>query len=71
VFGTVVIFLCGETSSWWCGVDLLVVLTCWLYACLPGVATAQEVAEAAVLMCTKAGLMTWQSLVLDGGASCS
>jgi NAD(P)-dependent dehydrogenase (short-subunit alcohol dehydrogenase family) len=35
------------------------------------IATAEEVAEAAVWMCTKAGFMTGQALVLDGGASCS
>lgn len=35
------------------------------------IATAQEVAEAAVWLCTQAGFMTGQTLVLDGGAGCS
>lgn len=34
------------------------------------IATAQEVAEAAVWICTKATFMTGQTLVMDGGASC-
>ena len=32
------------------------------------IATAQEVAEAAVWLCTKPGFMTGQTLVLDGGS---
>jgi NAD(P)-dependent dehydrogenase (short-subunit alcohol dehydrogenase family) len=33
-------------------------------------ATAQEVADAAVWMCTKATFMSGQTLLIDGGYSC-
>jgi NAD(P)-dependent dehydrogenase (short-subunit alcohol dehydrogenase family) len=35
------------------------------------IATAQEVAEAAVWVATRAKFMTGQTLVLDGGSMCS
>jgi len=35
------------------------------------ISTAGEIAEAAVWLCTKATFMTGQTMVLDGGGSCS
>jgi NAD(P)-dependent dehydrogenase (short-subunit alcohol dehydrogenase family) len=35
------------------------------------IATAQEIADAAVWVATKATFMTGQTLVLDGGSMCS
>jgi NAD(P)-dependent dehydrogenase (short-subunit alcohol dehydrogenase family) len=35
------------------------------------IATAQEIAEAAVWVCTHATFMTGHTLVLDGGGGCS